>query len=308
MRDARDVPSRQAQGRITITVTSAPEAVTDITLSNPSSHQVAVDFKPPVSTNGAPITGYIVRISDSSGTTQRTDCTPGVTCSFDARQNGAVQTVDIAAANRVGTTWSTTKSITPYGTPTTPTNPVINSNSSTATATISPSWSGPADSGGGGVTYQWNFTQGSSASGSATGTAGTAQDVGAGDYSFQVRACNAGGLCSAYAASASRHIDTPPPLPTHSMVISTTYPYPIVPVWIDVTLSGYLPFEIVQFTCFATQVGGVGGGTVNIGSVQFGVGSNGAGTKHQACFYTVGPYAQVGGDRYGTFSNIIPVP
>lgn len=220
MRDARDVPSRQAQGRITITVTSAPEAVTDITLSNPASHQVAVDFKPPVSTNGAPITGYIVRISDSSGTTQRTDCTPGVTCSFDARQNGAVQTVDIAAANRVGTTWSTTKSITPYGTPTTPTNPVINSNSSTATATITPSWSGPADSGGGGVTYQWNFTQGSSASGSTTGTTGTAQNVGAGDYSYQVRACNAGGLCSAYAASASRHIDNPPPPPAPAINFS----------------------------------------------------------------------------------------
>jgi len=124
-----------------------------------------------------------------------------------------VQTVDIAAANKVGTTWSTTKSITPYGTPTAPTNPVINSNSSTATATITPSWSGPADSGGGGVTYQWNFTQGSSASGSTTGTTGTAQNVGAGDYSFQVRACNAGGLCSGYATSASRHIDNPPPPP-----------------------------------------------------------------------------------------------
>lgn len=210
MRDTRDVPSRQAQGRITITVTSAPEAVTNFTLSNPGSQQVAVDFAPPVSTNGEPITGYIVRIADSSGTTQRTDCTPGVTCSFGSRQNGSVQTVDIAATNKVGTTWSTTKSITPYGTPSAPTNPVLNTNSTTATATITPTWSGPADSGGGSVTYTWNFTTAPSASGTTAGTSGNAQSVGAGDYTFQVRACNAGGLCSGYVA-ASRHIDPPPP-------------------------------------------------------------------------------------------------
>jgi hypothetical protein len=118
--------------------------------------------------------------------------------------------VDVSATNNVGSTWSSTQTIVPYGTPSAPTNPVLNTNSSTATATITPSWSGPADSGGGSVTYKWNFSQGSSASGSTTGTSGSSQSVGAGDYTFQVRACNQGGLCSGY-VSATRHINPPPP-------------------------------------------------------------------------------------------------
>ncbi|MET4705811.1 Ig-like domain-containing protein [Frigoribacterium sp. UYMn621] len=292
MRDARDVPSRQAQGRITITVTSAPEAVTDITLSNPASHQVAVDFKPPVSTNGAPITGYVVRIADSSGSTQRSDCTPGVTCTFDARQNGASQTVDIAVANKVGTTWSTTKSITPYGTPTAPTNPLLNSNSSTATATITPSWSGPADSGGGGVTYQWNFTQGSAASGSTTGTTGIAQNVGAGDYTFQVRACNAGRLCSAYATSASRHIDNPPPPPppVPNMTISQLSSNH----WIHLVITGYPANTTYSIACWVTpQVDGQNGRS--IGSFNITTDGSGGGTwdNPSTCTMTGGGYGNL---------------
>lgn len=210
IRDATNSADRQVQGRIVVTVTSAPEPVTSFSLSNPGSQTVSVVFQPPVSSNGAPITGYTVRIAGGPSTTQRTDCSPGASCTFTGRTNGATQTVDVAATNNVGTTWSTTQTITPYGTPSAPTNPALNTNSSTATATVTPSWSGPADNGGGSITYEWNFTQGSSASGSTTGTSGGGQSVGAGDYAFQVRACNPGG-CSAYASSASVHINPPPP-------------------------------------------------------------------------------------------------
>jgi len=84
----------------------------------------------------------------------------------------------------------------------------LSTNSSTAPATITPLWSAPADSGGGAITYEWNFTQGIAASGTTGGTSGTGQSVGAGDFTFQVRACNPGG-CSSY-ASAAVHIATPP--------------------------------------------------------------------------------------------------
>jgi len=208
----QDQLKRQAVGRLTVIVTSAPEPVTNFTVSNPTSQRVSVDFSPPVSNNGEPITGYVVRIADSGGPTQRTDCTAGVTCVFDNRTNGVLQTVDISATNSRGTTWSATQTITPYGTPSTPVNPVVNSNSSTATATITPSWSSPVDAGGGAITYQWNFTQGSvpSPSGSTSGTSAGGEDVGPGDYVFQVRACNPGG-CSGYSVSASRHISAPSP-------------------------------------------------------------------------------------------------
>jgi len=113
------------------------------------------------------------------------------------------------------------------------------------------------------VTYQWNFTQGSSASGSTTGTTGTAQNVGAGDYSFQVRACNAGGLCSAYAASASRHIDTPPPPPPPPPPVVTiskgtqatsTYCPSTSCYWIVVSATGFAPNTAYSFS-FQTDHG-----------------------------------------------------
>jgi hypothetical protein len=217
VRDATNSAARQVQGRITVTVTSAPEPVTSFSVTNTGSQQVTVIFQPPVSSNGAPITGYTVRIAGSPGTNQRTDCVPGAACTFTGRTNGATQTVDVAATNNVGTTWSTTQAVVPFGTPSAPTNPVISTNSSTATATITPSWSGPVDAGGGAITYQWNFTQGSSASGSTTGTSGNSQNVGAGDYTFQVRACNPGG-CSGYATSSSVHINNPPPPPPPMVV------------------------------------------------------------------------------------------
>jgi hypothetical protein len=219
VRDATNSADRQVQGRITVTVTSAPEPVTSFTVTNTGSQQVTVIFQPPVSSNGAPITGYTVRIQGSPGTNQRTDCVPGAPCTFTGRTNGATQTVDVAATNNVGTTDSTTQSVVPYGTPSAPTNPVLNTNSSTATATITPSWSGPADAGGGSITYQWNFTQGSSASGSTGGTSGNSQNVGAGDYAFQVRACNPAG-CSGYSGSGSVHINNPPPPPSPTVTIS----------------------------------------------------------------------------------------
>ncbi|MDB5621421.1 hypothetical protein, partial [Tardiphaga sp.] len=300
MRDARDVPSRQAQGRITITVTSAPEAVTDITLSNPASHRVAVDFKPPVSTNGTPITGYVVRISDSSGTTEHSDCTPGVTCIFDARQNGAPQTVDIAVANKVGTTWSTTKSITPWGTPTAPTNPVLNSNSSTATATITPSWSGVADSGGGGVTYQWNFTTAPNASGTTTGTIGSAQSVGAGDYTFQVRACNAGGLCSAYVASATRHVDPPPPPPpptTWVTRVGNTVTYH----WQNIPAGSWN--QVSKFRCWDTPPNQQSGSIDNVGEIAGSI-TAGSGAIDVPCGAAVSDSYSIEPWKYGPWLQI----
>ena len=205
-----DKVGRQVNGKAVFVVASAPEPVTTVTLTNPSTQSVSVVFQPPTSSNGAVITGYTVRMTGSPSSVERTDCVAGASCVFTGRTNGAVQTVEIGATNKVGTSWSTQRTITPYGTPSAPTNPTLSTNSTTATATITPSWSGPADSGGGAITYQWNFTQGlpATVSGSTSGTSAPGQSVGQGDFTFQVRACNPGG-CSGY-VSASRRIDPAP--------------------------------------------------------------------------------------------------
>ncbi len=208
IRDATDTAAREVQGRLTVVVASAPEPVTSITLSNPASQTVNVSFQPPSSSNGAVITGYTVQVVGGQGTVTRTDCVAGGGCSFSGLTNGSSQSVTVAATNKVGTTWSTASTITPYGTPSVPTGQVLSTNSAYAPATITPGWSSPSNTGGGSITYNWNFTQGISASGSTPGTAGSGQGVGAGNYTFRVQACNPGG-CSGY-VTASVTITTPP--------------------------------------------------------------------------------------------------
>jgi hypothetical protein len=208
VRDATDSASREVQGRITVVVASAPEPVTAFVLST-APQTVNVVFDPPSSSNGADITQYEVLISGAPGATSRIDCLPGQTCSFTGRTNGQLQTVSIAATNKVGTTLSSSQQAVPYGIPSAPQGPAMNSSRSTANSTITPVWGAPADDGGGQLSYEWNYTQGTSGGGSTTGTAGGAATVGAGDYAFQVRACNPAG-CSGY-VGAGVHVNPPPP-------------------------------------------------------------------------------------------------
>lgn len=205
IRDATDTAAREVQGRITVVVASAPEPVTSFTPSRGGSQTVNVVFDPPSSSNGAEITSYTVQV----GTSTRTDCLPGQTCQFTGLTNGTSYPVTVGATNKVGTTWSSAQSITPYGIPSTPNSPVLNTNSSTATATLTPQWSAPSDNGGGAITYNWNFTQGLSASGSTGGTSAGGYSAGAGDYAFQVQACNPAG-CSSYVSSGTVHINAAP--------------------------------------------------------------------------------------------------
>ncbi|MEO8527531.1 MAG: fibronectin type III domain-containing protein, partial [Pseudolysinimonas sp.] len=209
IQDATKDPSRQVQARLTIIVASAPEPVTDFTLSNPGSRNVTVVFQPPSSSNGAEITGYTVQISGPQGSEQRTDCSPGAACSFTARNNGEVQTVDVSATNRVGTTGSASRSITPYGTPAAPAT-VSASDGAPGTGRVNLSWAASADSGGGNPDYQWR--QLPSGGWNSVGAALSAQpNIGVGNSaSFAVQVCNTGGLCSNEVASGPATAPPPP--------------------------------------------------------------------------------------------------
>ena len=214
VRDVTDTAAREVQGRITVVVASAPEPVTAFVLSS-GPQTVGVQFDPPSSSNGAEITGYVVTISGSPGTASQ-PCAPTSPCQFSGRTNGQSQTVTIAATNKVGTTVSGSQSITPWGVPSAPTGQDLTTDSATAMANIVPQWSSPTDTGGGQITYDWNYTQGASGGGSTGGLSGSGALVGQGDYAFEVRACNPGG-CSAY-VGASRHINAPPPPPRTATV------------------------------------------------------------------------------------------
>ena len=209
VRDATNSADREVQGRITVTVTSAPEPVTSFTVNRNGSSSLTVLFQPPVSSNGAPITGYVVRMASSQGTVTRSDCSPGASCVFTGLTNGSIQTVDISATNNVGTTWSNTQTQTAYGVPSDPGNPRVYSNSDTANATITPQWDQSQQSGGGPVNYIWSWV-GSTGGGTARdGSSGDSKVVGQGTYTFTVQACNLGGICS-NSVTASRSIAAAP--------------------------------------------------------------------------------------------------
>jgi len=204
-------------------VASAPEPVATFTLARGGSSEIIVVFQPPSSSNGATITGYTVQVTGSPGTAQRTDCSPGASCTFTGRTNGAVQTVSVAATNKVGTTWSTTKTVVPYGTPSAPTSPYVASDSSYATTNIRARWATPSNTGGGAITYNYQWTAGISGSESTTNLYGSLRGgIGVGTYRFQVRACNPAG-CSGYVSSANKVIYTPPPPPPPYLTMGTPY-------------------------------------------------------------------------------------
>ncbi len=210
VRDATDTKSREVTGRASVIVASAPEPVPSFTVARGGSGEIVVVFQGSPSSNGAPIQYYTVNVSGQPGATSRDDCSAGASCVFTGRTNGQQQTVSVTVTNRVGTTGSSgTKNITPYGTPSAPRNPYL-SGGSTATASIRGNWSTPSTTGGGSITYEWAFTQGSTRSGTTTGTSGSYISVGAGTYRFQVRACNPAG-CSSWVGSGGKTITNPPP-------------------------------------------------------------------------------------------------
>jgi hypothetical protein len=205
--DSTGAAERRVPGRITVTVRSAPEPVQSPSVERGGSETIVVTFQPPVSSNGAEITGYTVRVSGAPGPVERTDCVPGGSCVITGRTNGQLQTVVVDATNAVGTTSSSSVTVIPYGIPTAPTNPTYTTNSSTANASITPQWAVPGDQGGGAITYTWALNDGQT--GSTPGFTGGSRSVGAGDYSFTVVACNPAG-CSP-ASGNSVHINPPPP-------------------------------------------------------------------------------------------------
>jgi hypothetical protein len=205
--DATGVEERHVQGRITVTVRSAPEPVQSLAADRGGSKTIVITFQPPVSSNGAEITGYTVRVSGQPGATTRADCTPGASCVISGRTNGQLQTIVVDATNAVGTTTSNEVTVIPYGIPSAPTSPNYDTNSSTATAKITPGWGVPADDGGGAIRYYWKLNNGDE--GNTAGFSGGSRSVGEGDYSFTVWACNPAG-CGATSGD-SVHIKPPPP-------------------------------------------------------------------------------------------------
>jgi hypothetical protein len=216
VQDASNEPTRQVQGRITVVVTSAPEAPT---FAGPpqrgGSGTLSVTFNPPSSWNGSPelapayvVTAYVGTGNTAAGS-PRSNCTAGVACTFTGLTNGTAYSFVVVARNGVGETASTrSASEIPYGTPSAPGTPSMSADGYAPT-TLRASWSPVADTGGGAVRYQWRYSGTTGPAPAFSGFDLTSNrtidsNVGAGNYRIEVRACNAAQICGPWSAPSNQ--------------------------------------------------------------------------------------------------------
>jgi hypothetical protein len=207
--------------------------------SNPraSDGKVTVSIKAPAD-NGKPITQY--EVTDGNGHTVNTASVGDVT--IGGLTNGKSYSFTVRAQNADG--WSERSAgstpVTPYGTPTKVGGVSIKS-SGNAPSDLTMSWnalSDPNGTGGGQATYHYRLNGGSWQT--TTGTSAKANNKGAGTYSFEVYASNAGGKDGPHATSNSVEVkDPPPPSPSIDLSKGDLKPGFVHSYTYDVTLHNF---------------------------------------------------------------------
>lgn len=217
--DATKDPSRRAQGRVSVTVMSEPDAPRAASLTA-SPRNITVKVNPSPSSNGSAITDYTV--TRTPGGTQQS-CPTAAPCTLKfAGENGQKYTFTVTATNGVGRSEaSPPSSETSYDKPATPGRPKATRDAQYANTTISGEWPATGDTGGSAVTYNYEFSNGTK--GSTTGLKARSGTVGVGSYTLRVQACNNEAGCSAWSADsngANVEEKPPPPPPKPSVTMS----------------------------------------------------------------------------------------
>lgn len=217
--DATQDPSRHAQGRADVIVTSAPDQPRAPTLTA-SPKNIAVYINPSPSNNGAEITSYTVSRNDGVRQTGQA----GNTLNF-AGENGTTYTFNVFATNNVGDSErSASQSATSYGQPSAPTGVKLTRDQRWANSTLTIDWNRPSDTGGSITSYNWEVN--GAGSGSVTGTSARTNSVGAGTYNQgRVQACGPGG-CGPWGQVSNSVVveNEPPPAPKITDVFGTDGP------------------------------------------------------------------------------------
>ena len=208
VQDATGDDTRNVTGRVVVTVWDVPDQMAAPTIAGWGDGTVTIQFAPPPSINGSEVTGYTVRSSPASSAPT---CTAGAACQFTGLTNGTPYTFFVTATNEVGASEESVGSAaaTPYRTPSAPTSASLSA-SGYAPATLTMSWGAPSDSGGGNLTYNWQFTKGASNTGSTSSRTASVGGMAAGTYAYRVQACNPAG-CSAWTQSGDAVVSNPPP-------------------------------------------------------------------------------------------------
>jgi hypothetical protein len=209
IQDATKDPARETQGRVTVIVRDRPEQPNAPAVTAGDAY-ADIRWQAPAP-NNSPITGYEVDVNGSirpfgagaAGVNQRIT---GLT-------NGTAYTFRVRAVNDIGASdWSAGTTDTPYGTPTVPTNVTLRS-SGDAPADLTATWGAPDSTGGGAIHYEWRIIGTGNGWSSTTNRSATVRNVGAGNYTLEVRAVNEGSGQTGTPGSDSVGVSNPPPPP-----------------------------------------------------------------------------------------------
>ncbi len=228
VQDATKDPARTRAtiGQLDVTIHDVPGAMDPPSDVKGGDSTVSFHTVTP-SANGKAVDQYQVQWL-AGGSVRGSKAVPLGNASIDGLTNGTTYTLQARAHNADGWgAWSAPSSaVTPYGTPTAPTDLKLKKDSQYAPSGFTLTWSKPADTGGGAVTYQYNFNEeGWKSAGSSTSA--SVGDHGKGTYSFQVRATNNGSGSTGPAATSDRVSldDQPPPQPSVSIAKGEASPY-----------------------------------------------------------------------------------
>jgi large repetitive protein len=216
--DATKDPKRTAQtiGRFQVTIHDVPSTPAPPSGVAAGDASASMSIAAPAA-NGKTIDEYQIAWKAGGGGTKTVTSVGKV--SVTGLTNGTAYSFTVRAHNADG--WSaysaSSSTVTPYGTPSAPAGAHLANNGTYANTTLQMTWdklTGVAQTGGGTITYEYNFdNQGWKSAKSATSV--KSPSVGAGTYSFQVRATNTGNKTSTVSTSNSITVsNAPPPDPT----------------------------------------------------------------------------------------------
>ncbi|WP_157487655.1 Ig-like domain-containing protein [Leifsonia sp. Root112D2] len=185
VQDATKDPQRVQIGQLTVSIHDVPDQPPAPSNVKASDAQATMQISAPRSDNGKAINSYQVAWNGGSATTG--------TGTFTATKlsNGTRYSFKVRAHNADGWgAWSSlSASVTPYGTPSAPTNVSLKGSDQYATS-LSMTWSAPSVTGGGPVQYSYSFDSGNWSTWSTAKTA--TRKAAVGKHSFTVRARNVG--------------------------------------------------------------------------------------------------------------------
>ncbi len=298
VQDATGDTARRVIGRLQATihdVPAQPQAPSNVSAND---KHATFTIKAPAN-HGLKITGY--NVLDNHGHSWHP--TSATTMTVSGLTNGTSYRFRVQAVNADGPgPWSApSAAVTPYGTPSVPTNLRATASDDYAKASFTFTWGAPQTSGGGTVRYQWTFNGNS---GTTLATSHTTAKLAADTYKFKVRAVNVGSGKTSDWVTKTVTLSAPPK-PAKKVTLSNGAPGPAGHYY-QINVSGFSANTSyqVKFWCEGDPLVSHTSGKTYVETLRTGAAGNGSLNTHNTvngeyCGYS-NAWVTVGGKKSNT--------